>query len=61
MHTGYYFGTFLAAIVNYTVGAHYGWRAVFAVGGTFSVAPDDRGFQVRAQFPRVTQSSGGPG
>lgn len=34
MHTGYYFGTFLAAIVNYTVGTHYGWRAVFAVGGT---------------------------
>lgn len=34
MHTGYYFGTFLAAIVNYTIGAHYGWRAVFAVGGT---------------------------
>jgi MFS family permease len=34
MHTGYYFGTFLAAIVNYTVGARYGWRAVFAVGGT---------------------------
>ena len=33
MHTGYYFGTFLAAVVNYTVGAHYGWRAVFAVGG----------------------------
>jgi len=33
MHTGYYFGTFLAAIVNYFVGAHYGWRAVFAVGG----------------------------
>ena len=33
MHTGYYIGTFLAAIVNYTVGAHYGWRAVFAVGG----------------------------
>ena len=34
MHTGYYFGTFLAALVNYTVGARYGWRAVFAVGGT---------------------------
>jgi MFS family permease len=33
MHTGYYFGTFLAAIVNYYIGAHYGWRAVFAVGG----------------------------
>jgi MFS family permease len=33
MHTGYYVGTFLAAIVNYLVGAHFGWRAVFAVGG----------------------------
>jgi MFS family permease len=33
MHTGYYFGTFLAAAVNYWVGAHYGWRAMFAVGG----------------------------
>ncbi len=32
---------------------------VAAVGGTFSVAPGDRGFQVRAHFPRVTQSSGG--
>ena len=34
MHTGYYFGTFLAALVNYTIGARYGWRAVFAIGGT---------------------------
>ncbi len=34
MHTGYYVGAFLAAFVNYTVGARYGWRAVFAVGGT---------------------------
>ncbi len=34
MHTGYYFGTFLAAMVNYWVGTRYGWRAVFAVGGT---------------------------
>jgi MFS family permease len=34
MHTGYYFGTFLAAAVNYFVGARYGWRAMFAVGGT---------------------------
>ena len=34
MHTGYYFGTFLAAALNYWVGAHYGWRAMFAVGGT---------------------------
>jgi MFS family permease len=34
MHTGYYFGIFLAGIVNYTIGSAYGWRAVFAVGGT---------------------------
>jgi MFS family permease len=33
MHTGYYAGTFLAAIVNYVIGARFGWRAVFAVGG----------------------------
>ncbi|HZF09994.1 MAG TPA: MFS transporter [Thermoanaerobaculia bacterium] len=33
MHTGYYFGTFLAAVLNYFVGARYGWRAMFALGG----------------------------
>jgi MFS family permease len=26
-------GTFLAAIINYIIGARFGWRAVFAVGG----------------------------
>lgn len=34
LHTGYYFGILLAAIANYTIGSHYGWRAMFAVGGT---------------------------
>jgi MFS family permease len=33
MHTGYYFGFFLAAIANYLVGARYGWRWMFVVGG----------------------------
>lgn len=33
MHTGYYVGFFLAALANYEVGAHYGWRAMFALGG----------------------------
>jgi MFS family permease len=33
MHTGYYVGIFLAAIANYVIGSHYGWRAMFAVGG----------------------------
>jgi MFS family permease len=34
MHTGYYFGFFLAALANYFIGAKYGWRWMFAVGGT---------------------------
>jgi MFS family permease len=33
MHTGYYFGFFLAALANYFVGNHYGWRAMFVLGG----------------------------
>jgi MFS family permease len=33
MHTGYYFGFFLAALANYFVGARYGWRWMFAIGG----------------------------
>ena len=34
MHTGYYFGFFLAALANYFIGARYGWRWMFVVGGT---------------------------
>ena len=33
MHTGYYLGLFLAGLANYVVGARYGWRAMFAIGG----------------------------
>jgi MFS family permease len=33
MHTGYYFGTLIASLANYTVGAHFGWRAMFLLGG----------------------------
>src|SRR5277367_1798167 len=33
MHTGYYVGIFFAAIANYAIGSHYGWRAMFFVGG----------------------------
>jgi len=32
LQTGYYAGFFLAAALNYTVGAHFGWRAMFLVG-----------------------------
>jgi MFS family permease len=34
LHTGFYFGVFLAAIANYFIGARYGWRWMFFVGGT---------------------------
>ncbi len=34
MHTGYYFGIFLAAIANALVGSRYGWRAMFLLGGS---------------------------
>jgi MFS family permease len=34
MHSGYYLGTLLAGLLNYFVGAHYGWRAMFLMGGT---------------------------
>lgn len=33
MHTGYYFGFFLAAFANYFVGSRFGWRWMFVVGG----------------------------
>jgi MFS family permease len=33
LNSGYYVGIFIAAALNYTVGAHYGWRAMFVVGG----------------------------
>ena len=33
MHTGYYFGFFLAALANYFIGATYGWRWMFILGG----------------------------
>jgi MFS family permease len=33
MHTGYYFGFFLAALANYFVGSRFGWRYMFVLGG----------------------------
>ena len=34
LQTGYYAGFFLAAALNYTVGANFGWRAMFLCGLT---------------------------
>jgi MFS family permease len=33
MHTGYYFGILLAGLLNSLIGARYGWRAMFVIGG----------------------------
>jgi len=36
MHTGYYVGIFLAAMLNYVIGSRFGenaWRVMFAIGG----------------------------
>src|SRR5882672_6208987 len=33
MHTGYYVGIFLAALLNFWIGSRYGWRTMFFVGG----------------------------
>jgi len=33
LNSGYYVGAFLAAALNYLVGARYGWRVMFALGG----------------------------
>jgi MFS family permease len=32
LQTGYYAGFFIAAALNYTVGVHFGWRAMFLCG-----------------------------
>jgi MFS family permease len=32
LQTGYYFGFFVAAALNFTIGAAYGWRAMFLCG-----------------------------
>ena len=34
LQTGYYAGFFLASVLNFTVGAHFGWRAMFWCGLT---------------------------
>jgi MFS family permease len=33
MHTGYWVGVFLAALVNYSIGSRLGWRTMYAIGG----------------------------
>jgi MFS family permease len=62
LQTGYYAGFFLAAAANFTIGAHYGWRAMFAVGfipvvlsivTLLRVEEPTRWVAVASQAPRV--------
>ena len=66
MHTGYYFGFFLAAIANYTIGANYGWRWMFILGGAPALLvgwiqsgvhePEAWKKQVAVEKPKMSQS-----
>lgn len=59
MQTGYYFGILVAALLNATVGAAYGWRAMFAVGGlpAFLVALIQFGVKEPARWKRPESAS----
>ena len=66
MHTGYYFGFFLAAIANYTIGANFGWRWMFILGGAPALLvgwiqsgvhePEAWKKQVQVDKPKMSQS-----
>lgn len=62
LQTGYYAGFFLAAALNYTVGASFGWRAMFLCGGApvvlalymlSRVRESDRWTSAAASMPRA--------
>src|SRR5579875_3901414 len=63
LQTGYYAGFFLAAALNYTIGASFGWRAMFLVGlfpvvisilVLLRVKETDKWERVEAAEPHVT-------
>ena len=63
LQTGYYTGFFLAAALNFTVGAHFGWRAMFLCGLVpvilslyivFKVKEPERWQQAAASVERVS-------
>jgi MFS family permease len=66
MHTGYYFGFFLAAIANYFIGANFGWRWMFVLGGAPALLvgwiqsgvhePETWKKRVQVEKPKMSQS-----
>jgi MFS family permease len=61
LNSGFYVGTFIAACLNYVVGAHYGWRAMFATGGlpALFIAFLRYGVQEPERWRRKIASTGG--
>src|ERR1044071_7909036 len=69
LHTGYYVGFLLASIANYTIGANFGWRWMFAFGGLpalfvgwiMSNVKESHKFEEmkRTKKPSIIQSFGG--
>jgi len=57
MHTGYYVGFFLAALANYQIGARYGWRWMFAIGGLPALAGEF--YPLWSEGPKVWESKAG--
>jgi MFS family permease len=62
MHTGYYFGVFLAAIANAVIGARFGWRAMFVLGGApaLLVSYIRRGVHEPARWTRHSSAFAAP-
>lgn len=60
VHTGYYFGFFLAALANYFVGSRFGWRWMFVVGGlpALFVVLIQRGMHEPARWEEGRSKSG---
>lgn len=58
LQTGYYAGFFLAATLNYTVGAHFGWRAMFVCGLLPVILAF--GIAARVKEPERWRKAGGP-
>jgi MFS family permease len=65
LQTGYYAGFFLAAALNFTVGANFGWRAMFLCGGApvlvafymlYRLKESDRWTHVHADRPVAAAS-----
>jgi MFS family permease len=60
MHTGYYFGFFLAALANSAIGSHFGWRAMFAMGGLPAILAAFIYYRVKEPGPLGNQTQSGP-